>query len=27
VAYAKHWQHRLLRFIDAKSPVAAKLRR
>jgi len=26
VAYAKHWQHRLLRFIDAKSPVAAKLR-
>jgi DNA-3-methyladenine glycosylase len=27
VAYAKHWQHRLLRFIDTKSPVAAKLRR
>jgi len=27
VAYAMHWQHRLLRFIDAKSPIAAKLRR
>ena len=27
VTYAKHWQHRLLRFIDAKSPVASKLRR
>jgi DNA-3-methyladenine glycosylase len=27
VDYAKHWKHRLLRFIDAASPVAKKLRR
>lgn len=27
VEYARHWQHRLLRFIDAKSPLAARLRR
>lgn len=26
VDYAKHWTARLLRFVDAKSPVAAKLR-
>jgi DNA-3-methyladenine glycosylase len=26
VDYAKHWTHRLLRFIDAASPVAKKLR-
>jgi DNA-3-methyladenine glycosylase len=25
VEYAKHWQHRLLRFIDANNPIAAKL--
>jgi len=27
VEYAKHWQHRLLRFIDVSNPVAAKLRK
>ncbi len=26
VDYAKHWKHRLLRFIDVNNPVAAKLR-
>jgi DNA-3-methyladenine glycosylase len=26
VDYAKHWKHRLLRFIDAASPVAKKLK-
>jgi DNA-3-methyladenine glycosylase len=26
VDYSKHWKHRLLRFIDAASPVAKKLR-
>lgn len=26
IDYAKHWKDRLLRFIDASSPVAAKLR-
>jgi DNA-3-methyladenine glycosylase len=26
VDYAKHWKHRLLRFIDAASPVAARLK-
>src|SRR4051812_3352902 len=27
VDYAGHWQHRLLRYIDTRSPVARKLRR
>jgi DNA-3-methyladenine glycosylase len=27
VDYARHWQHRLLRFIDVRSPIAKKLRR
>jgi DNA-3-methyladenine glycosylase len=27
VEYARHWQHRLLRFIDVKSPLAARLKR
>jgi DNA-3-methyladenine glycosylase len=27
VDYARHWQHRLLRYIDVRSPVAKKLRR
>jgi DNA-3-methyladenine glycosylase len=27
VDYAEHWKDRLLRFIDAANPVAAKLRR
>jgi DNA-3-methyladenine glycosylase len=27
VDYSKHWQHRLLRYIDARSPVATKLRK
>jgi DNA-3-methyladenine glycosylase len=27
VEYARHWQHRLLRYIDARSPIARKLRR
>jgi DNA-3-methyladenine glycosylase len=27
VDYAKHWKDRLLRFIDASSPVARRLRR
>lgn len=26
IDYAKHWKNRLLRFIDARAPVAAKLR-
>src|SRR5262249_38708615 len=26
VDYAKHWKNRLLRFVDARNPVAAKLR-
>jgi DNA-3-methyladenine glycosylase len=26
VDYAKHWKHRLLRFIDADNPVSKKLR-
>jgi DNA-3-methyladenine glycosylase len=26
VDYAKHWKHRLLRFIDAASPIAARLK-
>src|SRR5262249_38121455 len=27
IDYARHWKHRLLRFIDAGNPVAAKLKR
>jgi DNA-3-methyladenine glycosylase len=27
IDYAKHWKERLLRFVDANSPVAARLRR
>lgn len=27
VDYARHWKNRLLRFVDAASPIAAKLRR
>jgi DNA-3-methyladenine glycosylase len=27
IDYSKHWKNRLLRFIDASSPVAAKLKR
>jgi len=27
VDYARHWQHRLLRFIDASNPVARRLKR
>jgi DNA-3-methyladenine glycosylase len=27
VDYAKHWQHRLLRHIDVRSPIAKKLKR
>lgn len=26
IAYAKHWQHRLLRFIDKGSPIAKRLK-
>ena len=26
IDYARHWKHRLLRFIDARSPVAERLR-
>jgi DNA-3-methyladenine glycosylase len=27
VDYARHWQHRLLRYLDVRSPVAKKLKR
>jgi DNA-3-methyladenine glycosylase len=27
VDYARHWQHRLLRYIDVRSPIAKKLRK
>jgi DNA-3-methyladenine glycosylase len=27
IDYAKHWKHRLLRFVDASSPLARKLRK
>jgi DNA-3-methyladenine glycosylase len=27
IDYAKHWKDRLLRFVDASSPVAARLKR
>jgi DNA-3-methyladenine glycosylase len=27
VGYARHWQHRLLRFIDVASPLAVRLKR
>ena len=26
VGYARHWQHRLLRYVDASNPVAEKLK-